>query len=394
MKKRIAALIFVIAMIFTLCGCEPKSDYDGPWWTQVGATSSHIGTLDTADFDMPGLGWVYRIPTGSHSQSTPIVVNGYVYFGSTDGYVYCLSDSKGKLKWSYKTEGAITNSPIYYNDRLYVASNDGYLYELDPVTGEFIDYAEINGSVIYNPVITDNGIFVCGVEQSDKRDEGIVAINLSTKKTIWTYSTVSHIVSDITYYGGGYEGGMVFFGAENAYYYALNATTGKLLWAFDTTNSSDLYGATVYDDKVYFGTGMGKLYCFNVYNENPDIIQPVWVNDCSGTMWVSGTPAIKDDCIVYGSYDGNVYCCDAQTGELKWRWPGVYWMTSGVTIIGNSVLIGGRTDDSKYYLFCLDFDTGEYRWSSQAMYTVRYAPSVVNGCIYYTDEMGQVIKLA
>ena len=43
---------------------------------------------------------------------------------------------------------------------------------------------------------------------------------------------------------------------------------------------------------------------------------------------------------------------------------------------------------------CVDFDTGRERWTSQVSGNIRVAPSVVNGCIYYTEESGTIIKLS
>ena len=59
-------------------------------------------------------------------QSSPSVVNDYVYIGSEDKNVYCLSASDGSNIWNYTTPGWVDSSPAVANGYVYVGS-----WELD-----------------------------------------------------------------------------------------------------------------------------------------------------------------------------------------------------------------------------------------------------------------------
>jgi outer membrane protein assembly factor BamB len=59
-----------------------------------------------------------------------VVYKDAVYCGSVDGHIYSLDYKTGRLRWKYKTEGAITGSPVISNDILYVGSNDHTVYAL------------------------------------------------------------------------------------------------------------------------------------------------------------------------------------------------------------------------------------------------------------------------
>ncbi|MEK7486724.1 MAG: PQQ-binding-like beta-propeller repeat protein [Planctomycetota bacterium] len=52
-----------------------------------------------------------------------------IYAGNRDGSLYAL-DSRGFLKWKYKTEGEITSSPVYFDGTVYFTSKDQFFYAI------------------------------------------------------------------------------------------------------------------------------------------------------------------------------------------------------------------------------------------------------------------------
>ncbi len=70
--------------------------------------------------------WTYRTPRSEANPaiySAPVCTDDAVYFGSFDGYLYCLKIDDGKLKWRIKAvEGAeITSAPLSDGHRIAVA---------------------------------------------------------------------------------------------------------------------------------------------------------------------------------------------------------------------------------------------------------------------------------
>jgi outer membrane protein assembly factor BamB len=108
---------------------------------------------------------------------SPIVTNGVIYAGSSDGNVYALNANNGDKLWNYTTGASMppvprTGDVLAYSDSqegnlasiLYAYSQNGSLYALSPTTGEKLwnQTVPIN-SYPYNPptpVVADNVIYV------------------------------------------------------------------------------------------------------------------------------------------------------------------------------------------------------------------------------------------
>ena len=59
----------------------------------------------------------------------PIAVGDRIWFGSTvDDAVHCLDANTGNEVWSYCTDGPVRAPPSFYEGRLYFGSDDGFAY--------------------------------------------------------------------------------------------------------------------------------------------------------------------------------------------------------------------------------------------------------------------------
>ena len=64
-------------------------------------------------------------------ESSPLVVDGVIYFGSWDRYVYALDAGRRRCCWRFVTDDRIVAAPAYPNGTIYIPSNGGRLYALD-----------------------------------------------------------------------------------------------------------------------------------------------------------------------------------------------------------------------------------------------------------------------
>jgi outer membrane protein assembly factor BamB len=73
--------------------------------------------------------WTYIDPVGTPFIVAPAVANGVLYTGSVYGQFLALDAKTGKVLWSYEPQGEVDCSPVVVNGTLYIGANDGFLYK-------------------------------------------------------------------------------------------------------------------------------------------------------------------------------------------------------------------------------------------------------------------------
>ncbi len=149
--------------------------------------------------------------------------------------------------------------------------------------------------------VTIDGLVFCinqdGTRLWDARVKAITAGNVTVYQNIVLVTTID---GDIISYDAG---------------------TGKLLQSLGTEatlTSAAIIIKTLYRDEesdgFLVGTATGKILCLDFQTLNF-----IWENN-SATDIIESAPIIVNDRIIFGSRDGYLYCIDAKTGILNWRW--------------------------------------------------------------------------
>lgn len=142
-----------------------------------------------------------------------------------------------------------------------------------------------------------------------------------------------------------------------------NAATLRTAWLFDNLNGEDLgalHGTPVVTDSaVYVGSNNGRFYALSLDGEllwtyttlppNPLLAALATPAPVGGQIPVlHGTPIVggavysaKDDIVVFGDLDGNLYGLDGTSGAARWVKPQVDPHPLG-GIVGNSLLLAGK----------------------------------------------------
>ena len=139
MKKTIGAMVCII-IVFSLV-LIPLANAD---WAMFQADPSHSGAGTGNSVLNPTLLWEKNDSVGS----SPAVVDGIVYVGSFDGYVYALNAASGTQLWKYYIgvsssifgvafpPPGVTSSPAVVGGIVYVGSIDDNVYALNATSGE------------------------------------------------------------------------------------------------------------------------------------------------------------------------------------------------------------------------------------------------------------------
>ena len=147
-------------------------------------------------------------------------------------------------------------------------------------------------------------------------------------------------------------GGIVYVGANDGVFYALDEQTGKLLWKFDA-GGEILTTAAAYKDLVLFGTGNGTFHALDRTGK------PAWPpHQCSREVFSS--PVVDAEGVVYfGTNGADLVALDAQTGKEVWTNTDARLGIESKPCVSGEMVFFGAWDG---YVYCLDRKTGRTIW--------------------------------
>jgi outer membrane protein assembly factor BamB len=221
-----------------------------------------------------------------------------VFFGACDKIVYCL-DNDGKEVWRFKTNDVVLEGPAVADDKVFISSTDFNVYCVDKSNGT----------------------------------------------EIWRFAAKDKIVEKPLYH----EGRLYVGGCLDNNFYCLDADTGEEIWRFFTSDCSSAL-PLIYDNRIYFGYGGNKLHCLDLDGNL------IWTAPTRDTI-AAWPPAVRNGKLYIGSWDCNLYCIDAKTGQHIWKFQVPDPAMSPV--IWNDVVCFSCWDNNAY---CVDAETGKQVW--------------------------------
>jgi outer membrane protein assembly factor BamB len=333
----------------------------------------HTGAYEGAGVaKLTGVKWSFH--TNGAVISSPAVVGGAVYFGSTDHNLYAVDAASGKLEWKFKTQSRVTSSPAVANGMIYFESYDGNLYAVDATSGKEKWRFQTGGERRYAgkhlhgfqpatetmPDIFDvylsSPAVVAGTVYFGSGDGNVYALDAQGGKLKWKFAT-----GDVVHASPAVSDGMIFVGSWDSYFYALDASTGKQKWRFKTGDDPEIHNqvgiqssAAVSDGMVYFGCRDSNLYALDERNG-----EKKWVVNNKGS-WVIGSPAVQAGRLYFATSDsGFLYALDAKTGTILFtlnskKWP----MFSSPAIAAGTLYVGTHAGK----LMAVDLRTEKMTW--------------------------------
>jgi outer membrane protein assembly factor BamB len=290
--------------------------------------------------------WTFKLASGV-VETSPAVFGGTVYFGSTSGTIYAVNAATGALKCSFNTGQVVLASPVVVNapDGSGPVVYDGTVPSSTSPGAEWAIYGpgnthgacvkdwEFTGFVVspggsWSPPAygTDAEGVRLLVFGSKDTDDSVYALNATTGALVWRYRTATVQYSDvgappaISVPGrNGFADGVVYVTGKDKVVYALDLTTGALIWKHGLaagTNSSkgDLSGAALLGNRVYVGSDSG------VYALSATTGGLVWHVLSQSTFYA--TPSVTgpsgQQVLLIGSNGGGLYALSLASGATVW----------------------------------------------------------------------------
>lgn len=319
------------------------------------------------------LSLVWRFKTGGEVKSSPAVVKGKLYIGSSDKHLYSLDVETGKQLWSKLLDDGIEASPTVINGGIYVGTLGGSLYALDAASGDerwkFSSGDKLIGGVNWFRDSEDRLRILSG-----SYDSVLYCIDAQTGQSLWTYETGNFIngspAVDETY---------CVFGGCDAVIHILSLLDGKKAGEIDS-GAYIAGSAAIHKGHVYMGNYEGELLKASL-----DAREVAWRYQIDGEPFVS-SPAVTDEVVVIGGGDMNVHCIDNKTGKPRWTYKTLDAVDSSPVIVGQKVLAG--SDDGRLYL--LNLADGKLLWSFETGRSITSSPAVADGVVVVGCDDGMV----
>jgi outer membrane protein assembly factor BamB len=360
-------------------GALTSSLAPGPRAATLGAGSNYPTYLDNPQrtddagsqgpinaSDAHSLRPLWSFETGGMVWSQPIVVNGVVYVGSSDGYEYALDATNGTFLWRTflgvdgKDTGCdgtpgVTSSPTYLDHRIYLSGGNSTFYSLNATNGRILWQLPIGGTdaqgfyLWASPLIYKDSAYVGISSQCDVPlvPAGLEKVSLATHKevayfnssvpnpngsSIWGSPSINPKTNTIYVTTGNP------YGKESSKYgesiIALNATTLSVIasWqvpAADQIGDGD-FGVTPTLFNLANGVGV-------VTAENKNGYLYEWYQSNLTLIWKDVVATFKDDHFstseAYGTvfavglgamigathYNSTISAIDPENGAFLWR---------------------------------------------------------------------------
>jgi outer membrane protein assembly factor BamB len=197
--------------------------------------------------------WSKKLP--SRAESSPIVVNGVVYFGSENGTVYALRAKNGREVWTYQAGGAVKAALAYANGNLYFGAYGGSVTALRAKDGSRVwstgtSGASFNrsGNFYSTPAVAYGRVYI------GNTDSFVYSFVASSGKLAWRRGTGGYVYAAPAVGTVPKLGPTVFIGSYDGYFYALDAKDGSVDWRHGGGgNAARISGApTIIGDVVYY----------------------------------------------------------------------------------------------------------------------------------------------
>jgi len=353
--------------------------FAAPGWGEEGATFrgdlSHSGVYPGGGVASPvAVKWKFK--TDGQVLSSPAVIDGTLYVGSTDHALYAIDQLTGTEKWRFKTGGRVTSSPAVVAGSVYFGSYDGNFYAVSAATGKLRWKYQTEGErrfsakhlhgmqpaaetmpdpfdvYLSSPTVWNGWVYF------GSGDHNVYALSVASGALKWKFAT-----GNVVHASPALADGTLYIGSWDSYFYAIDAQNGRLKWRFKTGDDpviSNQVGiqssAAVANGLVYFGCRDSNLYALDAATGAKR-----WSFANHGS-WVVGSPAAKEGKLYFATSDSGMFqAVDAATGvqlfSLKLKWP----MFSSPTIAGGMLYIGSHEGK----LFAIDLVNKSVAWVFQ-----------------------------
>ena len=322
-----------------------------------------------------------------------------------------------KLLWSYKSFVRTVSSPIVDNGTTYWCDRKGMIRGVD-ITGKLVFEYNLATTVEASPIIFDGNLFIGTIEGK------MVALSLSKKDTIWTFSAEGQISAspNVVEFKGRKA---LVFGSYDNYLYCIDSETGKEISRFESGyyingavalwNRNVLFGGCdswlrIIDSKN--GTQTDSLLLDSYVPASPAVFEnTAYIGDFSGDVYelvlndgkivsskkimkggedisLVSVPSITETAVYILSDDHHLYSINRKTGQINWK-----FLVKGNTGESSPVVCDDQiiTCTKTGIVSIISVDKGELIWEYDTGEQIMGSPAVIKDHFFILTTKGTLL---
>jgi len=356
-----------------------------PGWDQFQNNASHSGA--TGQTVAPAtLRRAWALDTGPGILfSSPVIGDGSVFVGTTDGLLQARDVLTGALRWSHDVGDQLRGAPAVANGVVVIGGGlGGGITGLDAATGDprwHVDTPD-QATVYSQPAVVD-GVAYVNTGPSGVADS-VYAIDVATGEVRWRTPAAVGIFN-----GPAVDATRVYVAsAGERALVALDRATGAEVWRLVREGDTFYSAPSVADGLVYVGSTSDATWDGSLVAVNAADGSVAWQNGTHGDAQ-GGSPAIYGDWVLSGTHaNGAVVAYDRATGDVAWRYQDGGPVSSALTTTADGYVLGGTQIDS--VVFALDAATGRRVWTDDVTANVTSSGAYADGVYVTADTSGML----
>jgi eukaryotic-like serine/threonine-protein kinase len=268
--------------------------------------------------------WVFPLETGKISDL--IFNNGIIYLVSVSNsgnYICAVDIQTRQQKWRSQHEFSIDTSILIVENLLFFGSKNGNVYALNSETGEVIWQFQTIENTLVTSLAFDSGVIYCG-----SKNGMLYAIEARTGEQKWkTYIGLlelpfsSPIVADK----------IIYIETKNSIFHAINSETGAEIWQIQLKFKDALFKSrekdnlllpflapAIHNGVAYIGGVFGYICAIDLQAQQQIWYKKTELTKFSGINLILNNLIIADE-VVYHWVPGTIEALDANTGQQLWQ---------------------------------------------------------------------------
>lgn len=329
------------------------------------------------------------------------MLGGQQAFAQGDAAAGAKAKPPARVAWQYAPEGASFDDVREHDGVVIALDRNGKVHALDTATGKprWVSGKDVPMSYGFGSAISPNPDFPAVLIGCDK---GLFALDYKTGKKLW-FTEIALGVA-----GPACTDEHVVAGSGDGKVYGCDLRTGKIVWEHEYLEDAPDDPPGFDGNRARFGgkparprnaTTDGKMVVLSVFDQCRALAldaktgKRLWAYNTSG--WMYGTPSIGPRNVFVGSQDKHIYAIDKEMGKLMWKVKTGARVEAGAASTERFAYFGSC--DSRIY--CVDQGVGRVVWKFETEHAEGYgAPiysrAVVTGDTVYLAAMrGKVYAL-